>query len=315
MKGSAIIRICLWTILAAVLTVIMIVGMAFGSLKTGNWNVSLGGYHYGEEGSYSVGETALETDAVHSIDIDWLSGNIRIVATEENRITVNESETASSDDALRWRLHDGELQIKYCKPRRFGKITFAKDLEICVPSSMLTEDIDRTLYGIEVENVSSQIHVEGLAVRSLDIESVSGNIDLLKSEIGTLEIGNVSGTVQIEKSMIERAELSTVSGNVSLNGTVRSLELKGVSARLDVYTLQCPAELSCESVSGYVKLVIPEQSGFRVQMDSVSGKLSATDFGILSRGNGTYVCGDGSADFEIETVSGMVEICKITAAE
>lgn len=312
MKAGAIVRICIWSLVAIVLSVILILGLLLGGIDLSVWSPELGGYHFSDPQTYSVGGTTMDTDAVHSIDVEWIAGSIRITATKEEKITVRESATTDPDDALRWRVQNGELQIKYCKPRLFGT-TISKELEILLPASMMPAG--EGLHKISVENVSSSIEIEELSARELNIESVSGNILISDSSVEFLELENVSGSIRIERCAIGDIDAATVSGSITANGEIRAIEMSGVSATLDISSYICPRELSMETVSGRVQLTIPEDSGFILNMESLSGQVHAPDFPMSRSGNGTYLYGNGDARFEFESVSGRIDIQKISPRE
>lgn len=311
MKISAIIRICVWSLIAGLLTVALVHGIIFDGEPR---SILQGGYRFADVHTYSVGDTTLDAKSVEGIDVEWISGSIRISATEGDQIVVRETKVADPANALRWRIRDGELQIRYCKPRRFGVKTVAKDLEILLPESMMTNADG--IRDISIENVSAQIHLSGLNINeSLDIESMSGQIYIQNAIIRDIDLENVSGTVIIDQCKIRNIEVSTVSGQVTVDGEVNQINISGVSAQLNVASTICPDLISAETVSGKINLAIPSDSQFTVSMDSLNGHFSAPDFNVSALGTGRYVCGSGSALFDIESVSGHVDIRKISPAD
>ena len=306
MKVGAIIRICIWSLVSLILVGVLVTGLVLGNLDWSHLSVGFGGYRFSDAQTYSVGNTTLEAGAVHSIDVEWFAGSIRIGVADDEKITVRENAVISPNQALRWRIHNGELQIRYCKPRWLGSIGFSKDLEILIPASMMISN--EKLQRIAVENVSSSIHIAEIAAVELDIESVSGNITMADIATDRLEIENVSGVVNVTESKIEALEAATVSGNFTIGGTVEYVDLSGVSAMLDLTDDICPRKVSVESVSGLIRLTIPADSGFRLSLDTISGSLYAPDFQMTTSGGDNYLCGDGSADFELESVSGRIDI-------
>lgn len=306
MKIGAIIRICIWSLIAGLLTVAMVSGIVFDGEPR---SILQGGYRYADVHTYSVGGTTMDAHAIESIDVEWISGSIRIASTENDNLIVRETATSNTANALRWRVRDGELQIRYCKPRRLGTKNVSKDLEILVPSSMLSDSA--SLRSLSIENVSAQISLSNLEINeSLDIESVSGPITIKNAMIRDIDLENVSGTVIIDNCRLENMEVSTVSGKVTVNGEVHRIDISGISAQLHVISTVCPELLSAETVSGRFSLTIPADSGFTVSMDSINGHFSAPDFSVSAVGGGKYICGDGRAQFDFESVSGRVDISK-----
>ena len=308
MKAGAIVRIILWGLVTAVLCAVLAGGLIYDGFDFPQISLGTDGYRFSDVGTYSVGDITLDSNTVHSLDIEWVAGSIRIKKSDGDKLVVRESKLGHPDNELRWRIHNGQLQIRYCKPRIFGLGSLSKDLEILLPADMLLDGVD--LRTIAIENVSSRIEIRDIAAQAIEIESVSGNIHLINSDVGMLEMENVSGTVQVLNCTLDKIETSTVSGNVSAEGTIRQVELEGVSARLDVISAVCPREITCKTVSGSLHLTIPENAGFVLSLDSLSGNLYAPEFSLTSHGSGKYICGDGTSFFEIESISGQVDIQK-----
>ena len=64
-------------------------------------------------------------------------------------------------------------------------------------------------------------------------------------------------------------------------------------------------------VSGDLDLTLPENSGFTLSLDALSGNFRST-FPTTAQGN-TYVCGDGSCRITVSALSGDVTINKAEA--
>lgn len=289
MKASAIIRICVWSVVALILCGILLGGIGLSYINWDAPKISFGGYTFKDADSYAVGATTLPSGTVHSIDIDWVAGSILVAVGEGDDIIVRESHVDDERDALRWRVRDGELQIRYCKPRRTRDTPAGKNLEILLPASMFEEN--GRLWLLDIENVFSTINVRDITLDMLDIESVSGHID-------------------ISCASIREMDIETVSGNIIAQGEIREVSLEGVSATLTVYAAISPDSISVETVSGTVNLHLPADRGFRLKHDSVSGNIHAPDFAMSVSGNGEYLCGDGYTEIEIEGVSANVNIHK-----
>ena len=67
----------------------------------------------------------------------------------------------------------------------------------------------------------------------------------------------------------------------------------------------------CESISGSVKIAIPENTGFSLDYESISGSISNEFTGSTMKKSGENVYKNGSVEFDVETVSGKITITKI----
>lgn len=243
-------------------------------------------YRYDETG-YTVGEGSIPYGDITAIDLDWVDGKIEIVACDDTFISLTESADAELPDSakLRWRVDEnGRLSIKYRKSSwflGFGHENRNKTLILRIPEHML-----ETLELLDVETVSSQVSIDGISVSALVYENVSGDLTVTNAGFSEIELESVSGDVRFTDCRVERAEAELVSGDLFLSSSV------------------CPSRLDIESASGNVELLIPAESSFTLLHESASGRISS-DFAMTKQGE-RYICGTGSAAFDIETASGDV---------
>ena len=124
--------------------------------------------------------------------------------------------------------------------------------------------------------------------RETEIETNSGRIEV-SGDCGELSLDSNSGDITAAAVTARDVGVDTTSGKVTLE------------------LLSCPEELDVDTASGDVELTLPEDSGFRLELDQASGDLEKCDF-PLSRDKGLYIAGDGRADFSVETASGDLSI-------
>ncbi len=199
----------------------------------------------------------------------------------------------------------------------------------------------------DIRTASGEIDVEGLS-GAVSLASFSGNVragDLtggltvsttsgevqLNDIAGKLEVGSISGDVKLENGKIDGATVSTTSGEVDLDGVAGALKLTSVSGniqvreardgRLDLSTTSGEIEYdgslaresanSLNSISGDVRVRLPDANSFRLDASTVSGDISS-EFelrdGQQARRSLSGVAGDGSATLTIGTTSGDIGI-------
>ena len=67
--------------------------------------------------------------------------------------------------------------------------------------------------------------------------------------------------------------------------------------------------LDAGSVSGNVRISMPENAGFTADVDSVSGDISGT-YPMQMNAKNRYIGGDGSCRISVNTVSGDIQLDK-----
>ena len=160
------------------------------------------------------------------------------------------------------------------------------------------------------------LHIQfGKARKKLFNQNISKNLTVYVPEGAVFEdidVDNVSSSFNIQGVSCDSFEADTVSGDVTAQlNAVREFKVDSVSADCRIESSVAPDELEADMVSGNIELTIPEGSGFKVSFDTVSGKLNS-EFEV-TKDDDEYICGDGKADYSVETVSGGITIKKLAA--
>ena len=257
-------------------------------------------------------------DARGRIEIENLKGRVEVRAWDRQEVKV----TGTLGDGVEKFSMDGDrrnlrIEVKY--PSRSGR-TEPTVLIVQVP----------ILADLEIETVSADIDVHGIASRELSLESVSGDIAAngaprearIESVSGDVRltlnspdvsVDTVSGELVLQGRLNGEVSLETVSGNVRMDGLgerMRSLSAGTVSGDMDLKTaLADGGEIRLESVSGDLLLRLPRDLSAEVSGESFSGDLSAPDariqreeFGPGSSFEARY--GAGKGEVRMETFSG-----------
>lgn len=252
------------------------------------------------------------------IEIENLKGRVEVRAWDRQEVKV----TGTLGDGVEKFSMDGDrrnlrIEVKY--PSRSGK-TEPTVLIVQVP----------TLADLEIETVSADIDVHGIASRDLSLESVSGDITAngaprearieavsgdvrLTLNSHEVSVDTVSGELVLQGRLNGEVSLETVSGNLrmdSLGERLRSLSAGTVSGDMDLKTaLADGGEIRMESVSGDLLLRLPRDLSAEVSGESFSGDLTAPDakiqreeFGPGSSFQTRY--GAGKGEVRLETFSG-----------
>ena len=291
MKRNAIARIIIWSLVAVLLTSLLVVGISSSpsSFFSGDWSLGAMGVTYKNSALYNVGGGTV-TDEFHSIKVNWTNGKINIEAYDGEDTVISETEVAEKENKLRWRVEDGVLKIQQMAAgMRFGlKQTPKKTLTVKIPSN-----VAEGLKAVTSDSVSAEVTITGISASD------------------KIEIDTVSGGANLKNIKTEKLDIDTVSGSIKATGEFTELESDSVSGDVSVSSATPLKKLDCDSTSGNIRLTIPKNSGFTLKADTVSGDISC-GLPTVSESKNRRVCGDGSADFETDTVSGDLII---TSAE
>ena len=268
-----------------------------------NLGISVVDGQFGGNSGYTVcenGEAAFPAAAVSRLDIGWVAGSVEISSYDGDKIQVTESASRAleENEKLRWKLEDGVLHLRYCA---VGTCNMqAKSLTVLVPAALCLERL-------EVGVTSAQLTMDSLVVDGAILyDGVSGAVEIRNYECERLHIGTVSGEAVLS-GRPQRLEYSSVSGGVRAEGLPEgcTVETDTVSGSVELRFAGCPGEIEGDSTSGSFTLFLPEDAGFRLDFDSVSGNLDC-DFPSLK---GVYG-GEDRFEMDISTTSGDLNIRK-----
>ena len=265
-------------------------------------------------------------DPTGRVDIENIKGRIQVRAWDRAEVKI----TGSLGDGVEKLVVEGdrehlEVKVQYPKSSGWGgNKSGPTDLVLMVPLRAQ----------LEIESVSADVDVSGVAPAKLSIESVSGDVVLaaaprevsVESVSGDLQLTvnsakvhaeSVSGRLVLRGRMNGEVSAETVSGriDVAVNGErVHDLSANTVSGSASVRAALAPkGEMRLETVSGDVSLVLPRDLSAQVHGESFSGTLKAPgakiekpEFGPGSSFNARYGSGDG--EISIQTFSGSAEL-------
>lgn len=228
------------------------------------------------------------TEQIQNIEIEWVAGNITIHKSKSlNSIIVEEYSPVGSEYPIICRQSGQTLKIQFCEESMkfpsFGiNAEVSKDLVIRVPASWNCNNL-------EIDTAATDVTIQDLSINDLDFDGASGKLTLENCDVNVLDI-------------------DTASGDVEFSGTLEELDFDAASARFNGEFYQIPKKLNLDAMSGDLTVVLPEHSGFYLELDAMSGSFDS-DFDFHTTG-AHYECGDGSCQIKISALSGDVSILK-----
>ncbi len=209
-------------------------------------------------------------DSVKKIRIDWIDGEVEVVSGSVTSVMFSEEGADNLSEERQLHWYNDDGTL-YLRYSASGTRFWA--------------NADKKLKVTVPENLS---------LEELKIDAVSADTKIGNLCADMLETDTVSGKVESDGDF-RAMEMNTVSGNVTLRFSV--------SGRV-------PEKINLDSVSGNIRICLPEGTGFDAKIDSVSGDI-ATDFRIAQMSKDRIVCGDGKLSIDVDSVSGDLEIRKI----
>lgn len=275
--------------------------------NSGSFQVGVLNTGYGNLKDYTIcqsGEESFSPAEVKRIDLDWISGTVKLQPGSGDRITLKEScEKALKDEQkLCWKLEKGTLSIRFCSALQTQMA--GKDLVLTVPADWAAESI-----GVGV--TSGDVELRALQVeKTLEVSATSGDVQLFDCRCGRLEAGSTSGSISLKGCAGREFELgatsgelsaddcrcdtvkaTTTSGNISVRCEAKEIRLGSTSGSIRCEGVPAGCNVSIDATSGTVKLNLLDTSNDqRIQVETTSGDV--------------YLDVPGAIDLDYDTASG-----------
>lgn len=292
MKANAIFRIVIFSIIIVLLAGILLAGISF-DLFSSRWLT--------EENQVSVGPVASDDSStagavsaqkISNLEIEWAAGSVTILpGTQTDTIRFWDDYTGDEKYLLYYTTKGNTLKIQYCEEDweeldfgiHFGS-PINKNLVIEVPESWICD--------------------------SLEIDAASAKLEVHDLTINQVEIDTASGAVGFENCNVMHLDVDTASGDVIYTGTLVTLDCDSASASIVANLQNVPQSMELDTASGNLDITLPEDAGFSVKLNALSGKFQS-DFDC-ENSNGRYICGNGGCTIDVSAMSGNVYIRKST---
>lgn len=223
-------------------------------------------------GDAVIGGGSVSAADVRRLRIDWIAGEVNVVAGTGDAITIEETADGVLDDdeRLRFAVQDGELRIVYCRPSLTTLRIRGKTLTVSVPAPLC-----ESLGSLRFEVVSADVTVAGLSGEKLELDTVSGGLSASEGRFDEVDVDTVSGNASLRMAALpEKVDFDAVSGSLILTlpggNSGFTLELDTVSGDLDcalpvtitgdryVYG-DGACRIDCDTVSGNVRVRMEEE--------------------------------------------------------
>lgn len=302
-----------------------VLALAVGCL--GGCAVSRSNYIYQNGEKYRAGDRVI-SEKIETIDIDYMSGEVKLVGTSSDTVKIQETSEKHLDDKRK--VHtwvDGTtLYIRFCASAKGLDLNnLKKSLVIEIPKSVdLTKvkvDVsssDVTCENFEAESVdvyssSGDVMVE-CGAKKVKLHASSGDISLLQhGDSDEISIDVSSGKIDLMAENVETLNVEASSGSITVStDTVKDCKARSSSGACSFRFTTTPESMDVSVSSGGFTAYLPEDADLTADVTVSSGKF----FYELpfSKTGDLYVCGSGANQLKVHSSSGDVNL-KVIKAE
>lgn len=276
MKRNAIARIIIYSFIILILVSILLAGLGIGMFT---YRIDA------QTETYTMGSGEIPAREINEIAIEWAAGTINIQTADTDTITFQEAGNQNAEPMV-YRQNGNKLTIEYQASKiHFGfSVSNNKELTVIVP---------RDWYGhqLSVDAASADLFINGLTADDVELNMASGDCHISQCDITDLD-------------------LDCASGEIYYVGTLKTLDCSAASGKVTAVLENIPSSIDFDGASADLELTLPEDAGFTVELDTLSGHFSS-EFETTRRGE-LYICGNGGCKIDVEGMSGNVTIHKAT---
>ena len=275
--------------------------------NTGNFQVGVLNTGYGDLKDYTICKSGMERFSaadVKSIDLDWISGTVKLQSGSTDQITLEErcKKALKDEQKLCWKLENGTLSIRFCSALQTQMPD--KELVLTVPADWTAESVsvgvtsgDVELRALQVEKTldlsatSGDVHLFDCSCDKLDAGSTSGEISLTACACRELRLGATSGALAAQDCRCDTLKATTTSGNISVRCDAKEIRLGSTSGSIRCEAVPAGCDVSIDATSGDVRLRLLDTSDDqRIEVETTSGDV--------------YLDVPGAIDLDYDTASG-----------
>lgn len=229
------------------------------------------------------GSGTVSADSVQELNLDWVSGSVKIQKSDDGQIHIREKvgQSLDSDKELQYQVKNGVLTILYCKPGRYTNhvLMQGKELLLLLPDKLLDVEVDLTSADMVIDSFewssfsfdssSGSLKAPRLHADTIEADFTSGSCEI-GGKAKSINISSSSGRVELNEITTDFLECDTTSGDCNVSGRAKTVVLSSSSGSIMANGLKADT-FSCDSTSGdwTVSGELGEISG-----GSSSGKLS-----------------------------------------
>lgn len=254
----------------------------------------------GIRGTFNVGtggpdqnidtEKSFSSDGIGAININTVSEYINIIPSDTNEIKAHFYGNVSGTSAV---------------PEMVAEQN----------GSTLSVRIEhKAVIGVNIgwSNLKLDVYVPQSYSKSLKADTVSADMEISSFKLDSLSYHSVSGSLKASDTTAADTRLDTTSGRMTVEGFGGNLSFQSVSGDLVAEYASFSNNIDMHTVSGSMRVNLPEKSEFSVSFSSTSGQFDSS-FPLMTKGSNNKhrfegSTGNGSNRISAQSVSGDFEL-------
>lgn len=234
-----------------------------------------------------------DAESVKALDITWNVGSVSVKRGTGDQVAVHERVGIGTYDmdptkaTVKLDEGTGTLSVDDGLPKGIDS-TYdlpPMELEIELPQGV-------ALGSVSLKSTVASLSLADLACDNLDVATVSSDVTVSTLDAGGVSVATISGAIALDGSAMGSLDISTVSGDIKVSPTG-----------------SLPPSLDASTTSGAILLDLPDDAGFTLTSDRVSGSFSSALGETAENGpSARVVAGDGAAKITADSVSGSVTV-------
>lgn len=315
-------KIIVLSIVGALLCAVLVWGIVIRNVVF----IPFGPYFGGVERSSTevTKQSEFEADAqgIQSIYLDLISERIDVVATNDSKIRVEETSNTilRQEDIMQCSVNNGTLLVSsglrdnnWLSWTTFGDIrvtlylpaSYQNNIGLHTVSGEISAQ-DLRAAELKIDSTSGTIKATNIQANTANMSSISGEMTLRDVSSGSIDMHETSGNIRLKGGSFDKVAAHSTSGEIALEAQkMGSIDAGSTSGTVNASVDEMPAKISVGTVSGEVTLELPENDGFTLKTNTVSGDVN-NDFAVA---HGVYKEG-GQNSIEVGTTSGSITIIK-----
>ncbi|MCR4938818.1 MAG: DUF4097 domain-containing protein [Treponemataceae bacterium] len=236
-----------------------------------------------------------------SIDINMYKTAVEVNLWNNNEIfVISESNNGNFPDCY---ISGSTLLCKIDGKEECSRGT----VKVYVPESFFAEQW-------KISTVSGSVKASLLWGKDCEINTTSGSITLEKCELKEAAVSSTSGKIVADKLVCSsNADFSSTSGSVRIRGALSKLDVNTTSGAIEI-DMDEPFYGNCSvsSLSGAIRIGMPDNSGFRFEYNSLTGLVTDDFTAFKGKGSGNVTYKNGGISIVAETLTGAISLEKKT---
>lgn len=241
---------------------------------------------------------------INDIDLDWLSGGIRVLPSTDEMIHVMQyaNKHYSERKLMQTGINGDRLCITDGRKRRgFIGLNIGRTLlELHIPRRVLTS--------LQVKSTGGQMEIHEILASRCQCKIISGSI-AISGKMEELEVYAAASQIVGRHLKADTLMLHSNSSKVKISGEFRHVESKSTGRGLYMDCLRIPDYLGSISTGMKAVVSIPDHEGFEVHLQERAGTLKS-DFELtpLHGKLGCFSYKNGKKQFHIEIRGGSFHL-------